>query len=420
MARVWIAPVGCEVSRADAEALLEELAGAGHTAAARVSDAEAALVTTCCVTREAERSSRQAARRLARRGLPVVVKGCAATFDAAQFAAAGIVVAARDQATAALAALIASRGSADLAMPAAETPESPSAASRSGARHRSILKAQDGCAGVCTYCAVRLVRGALWSMPLDDALDRARRVIQGGCGEIVLSGVNLGLYRDDAGHDLAGLVRALAGLPGLARLRLSSIEPQHVDANLLAALAHPRVARHLHLPLQSADDEVLAAMRRPYAWADYQRVLEDVRRELRGTIITTDVIVGFPLESDGAFARTLDAIDAPAGLFGRVHVFPYSRRPGTAAAELPPLPDEVVRRRRDLAVAAAARSREAAARTLLGRRLDVVVEDRRDGLCRGYSSEYVRCYIEASIPPGALVRVTARAEHAEGLLCELA
>lgn len=422
MARIWIAPVGCKVSRADAESLLEELVAAGHTAAARVSEAEAALVTTCCVTREAERSSRQMARRLARRGLPVVVTGCAATFDAAQFRKDGITVAARDQAPAALAALVragetGTSVAAALRAGAAGAAEMPAA--RAAARHRAILKAQDGCSGVCAYCAVRLVRGELWSMPLAEAQARAARVIAGGCGEIVLSGVNLGLYRDDSGHDLADLVLALCGLPYLQRLRLSSIEPQHVNARLIEALAHPRVARHLHLPLQSADDAVLTAMRRPYTWADYERVLGDVRRVLPGTIITTDVIVGFPLESDDAFARSLAAIDAPAGLFGRVHVFPYSSRPGTAAAELLPLLDEVVRRRRDLAVAAAARSRSAAARWLLGRRLDVVVEDHRDGFSRGYSSEYARCYVSASIPPGQLVRVIARAEHAEGLLCEL-
>lgn len=410
MARVWIAPVGCKVSRADAEALLEELVAAGHTAASRVDDAEAALVTTCCVTREAERSSRQAARRLVRRGLPVVVTGCAATFDAAQFTGDRVRVAARDEAAAALVALL---GQSDAVA-------APATAVRAGARHRFILKAQDGCSGVCAYCAVRLVRGELWSEPLGDALERARAVIAAGCGEIVLSGVNLGLYRDAAGYDLADLVRELAGLPGLGRLRLSSIEPQHVDGRLLESLAHPRVARHLHLPLQSADDEILTAMGRPYDWVGFRRVLRDVHAALPGTIITTDVIVGFPLESDAAFGRTLAAIDAPAGRFGRVHVFPYSSRPGTPAAGLVPLPDEEVRRRRDLAVAAAARSRAAAARALLGRRLEVVVEDRHDGFSRGYSAEYVRCYLEPVVSPGTLVPVIARAEHAEGLLCELA
>ena len=182
---------------------------------------------------------------------------------------------------------------------------------------------------------MRLVRGRPRSTSLRDALAAARAALARGCGEIVLSGIDLGAWRDGELR-LPDLVLALAELPGLARLRLSSLEPRHLDERLLEALAHPRVARHLHVPLQSADDAVLAAMRRPYTFAQYASAAARMQARLGDCMLSTDVIVGFPAEDDAAFGRTLAALES--GLFGRVHVFAYSPRPGTAAAELPPLP----------------------------------------------------------------------------------
>ena len=206
------------------------------------------------------------------------------------------------------AGVAASRAGADAAAPRA-TP---------GARTRLVLKVQDGCAGACTYCVVRLVRGEPRSVSLEDALAAARAGIAGGCGEVVLSGIDLGAWRD-GGARLPELVEAVAGLDGLRRVRLSSVEPRHVDAALLASLAHPRVARHLHVPLQSADDGVLRDMRRPYTWEGYLRAVGGLRRAAGsagapgaaggrdttsgGATLSTDVIVGYPTEDEAAFAR---------------------------------------------------------------------------------------------------------------------
>jgi threonylcarbamoyladenosine tRNA methylthiotransferase MtaB len=166
--------------------------------------------------------------------------------------------------------------------------------------------------------------------------------------------------------------------------------------------------------LQSADDGVLAAMARPYTFAEFVETAARVRRRLGRVMLSTDVIVGFPAEDEAAFGRTLAAIEG--GLFGRVHVFAYSARPGTAAAELPPLPAAVVKERRARALAAAATAAAATRRAALGRPAEVLLEDRRDGLKRGYSSEYVRYYVRGHARLGEMVAVAADGEYGDGVV----
>ncbi|HUK77373.1 MAG TPA: MiaB/RimO family radical SAM methylthiotransferase, partial [Thermoleophilia bacterium] len=356
---------GCKVSQADSEAVLASLARRGCRPVADPAQADVQVVLTCGVTGEAERSSRQLARRLAVHGRPVVVAGCAAALRPEQFAGPDLCVAGPGEGVAAdpeavAACVLETAGSRGLvpaapAAPAAAVSQAAVAAPAGAAartRTRFTLKAQDGCAGSCSYCAVRLVRGRPWSLAAGEAVEQARAALAAGCGEIVLSGIDVGAYRDAAsGDDLAGLVRRLVKLPALRRLRLSSIEPRHLTADLIEAIAEPLVARHLHVPLQSADDGVLAVMGRPYTWEDYRAAVEAARRRLPGLALSTDLIVGFPAEDEAAFERSLAAV--ADGLFSRVHVFSYSPRAGTAAAELRPLPPATVKRRARLAREAA-------------------------------------------------------------------
>jgi threonylcarbamoyladenosine tRNA methylthiotransferase MtaB len=376
--------VGCKVSQADGEEALAGLAAAGLEPVTARDAADVVVVHTCCVTSEAERKSRRLVRRAASAGKRVVVAGCAAALRPEQFEGDGVTVAAQPD-WAALAAEVgggkgggSGAGTAVRAREtneqerAAATGEAPSEAPRAtpGARTRLVLKVQDGCAGACSYCVVRVVRGEPRSVSLDDALAAARAGIARGCGEVVLSGIDLGAWRD-GGMRLPELVAAVAELDGLRRVRLSSVEPRHVDARLLETLAHPRVARHLHVPLQSADDGVLRAMKRPYTFDRYLRAVAGLRRAPGGAMLSTDVIVGYPTEDEVAFARTLEALQS--GLFGRAHVFAYSPRPETAAAELPPLPAAVVKERKGRALAAAEAAALAARRATLGREAEVLV-----------------------------------------------
>jgi len=416
MATYRTAFVGCKVSQADSEAAASELAAASLSAAPVGHDADVCVLMSCCVTAEAERKSRQLARRLARGSRAVLVGGCAARLRPEQFEGEGI----RPLSGSSLAALATSPGVCGGGSTMKVRASTESALGVSGARARErrtrlMLKVQDGCPQRCAYCTVRLARGEPWSLEAGEAVRRARRGIDEGCGEVVLTGVNLGEYRDERGVDLAGLVERLTALPGLLRLRLSSLEPGHLTSRLLAALAHEKVARHLHVPLQSADDGVLHAMNRPYTFRRYRELVGAAREALGELALTTDVIAGFPTESEAAFARTLAAIDGPTGLFDRVHVFSYSRRPGTPAESLGTLQPHTVKERAAAARSAAAAARDAAARRALGTPAEVLVEERRDGLWRGYSSQYVRYYLAGDGARGRLVTAVADGLHADGV-----
>ncbi|MGO8683939.1 MAG: MiaB/RimO family radical SAM methylthiotransferase [Thermoleophilia bacterium] len=424
MTRVYAAFVGCKVSQADSEAALAALVAAGHTPVTSRDEADLCLLLSCCVTAEAERKSRQAARRLAGEGRRVIVAGCAAALRPGQFAGERIEVLG-DRPWTALATGThgsAVRGGGNSGV--VEAPSSPMS-DRRRTRTRLTLKVQDGCEQRCTYCTVCLARGPLWSRPLVEVLAAARAGLAGGCGEVVLSGINLGMYRDpQSGAGLPELIECLTALDELVRLRLSSLEPVHLQPDLFAALAHAKVARHLHVPLQSADDSVLAGMGRPYTFAEYSAAIAALRRRLPGLLLSTDVIIGFPTEDEAAFERTLAVISAvapaplagPGGrLFGRVHLFTYSSRPGTAAAALTPLPADVVKGRMQAALAVARSAAHAASLAAVGQPAEVLVEERRDGFWRGYSSTYLRYYLQGEAHGGQLVSAVATGEYNDGL-----
>jgi threonylcarbamoyladenosine tRNA methylthiotransferase MtaB len=395
MATFSVRSLGCKVSQTDAHAVREALLRDGHREVATRDGGDVAVVNACCVTHEAVSKSRQAASRAARSHARVYVTGCAANLDGAWGGLPENVLV--------------------VAKPSEETPAAVAGdvgaiacvqADARVERTRAFVKIQDGCSFSCAFCVVPLVRGGTRSRTAEAVLVEIRRRVSQGHREVVLTGINLGLFRDRAsGWRLPRLVREAANVPGLARLRLSSIEPNHLDAELVAAVREePTVAKHLHVPLQSGDDRVLRAMARRYTAADYLRRLDP----LRGVVnLTTDAIVGFPGEDEAAFARTLAAVDE-AGIT-KVHVFPYSPRPGTRTAEADPVPPEVKRER---SARLRARSDEALRRrweSKLGSEDEVLVD--RPG--RGYGDDYSPWLVDA--PVGSLVRARAAAVTAEGI-----
>jgi threonylcarbamoyladenosine tRNA methylthiotransferase MtaB len=386
--------LGCKVSYADAQAIRERLLADGHVE--REDGAEIAVVNTCCVTHEAVRKSRHAAARAAREHQRVYVTGCGANLSADGFAGLPdnvVVVARRSE----------------------ETPEfvardvGPIGCVQGESRLdrvRAFVRVQDGCSFSCAFCVIPLVRGPSRSRKADAVLREIRKRVAQGHREVVLTGINLGCYRDrEARYSLADLVRATGSTPGLARLRLSSIEVNHVNAELVAALREtPNVARHLHVPLQSGDDGILRAMGRRYSSATYLRRVAP----LLDFNLTTDVIVGFPGEDELAFRRTLDVV-AEAGIT-KVHVFPYSPRPGTATAAADSVPVAVKRQRSERL---REQSRVASLerwRSKLGRD-DVVLVDRPG---RGYGDDYSPWLLRGDV--GELVPVRGRAVTEEGIL----
>src|SRR5919202_6754212 len=274
-------------------------------------------------------------------------------------------------------------------------------------RVRAFVKVQDGCSFSCAFCVIPQVRGPSRSRPAGAVLAEIERRVAQGHREIVLTGINLGCYRDRAaGYDLPRLIREAGVIDGVARLRLSSIEVNHVGPELVAALREtPSVSRHLHVPLQSGDDGVLRDMARRYSPATYLRRLAPLRDDFN---LTTDVIVGFPTETDAAFERTL-AVVAEAGIT-KVHVFPYSPRPGTPTAARDDVPVGVKKERGALLRRASDRACREHWRRKVGSE-DVVLIDRPG---RGYGDDYSPWLRDGSV--GSLVRVRGASVCDEGIL----
>jgi threonylcarbamoyladenosine tRNA methylthiotransferase MtaB len=395
--------LGCKVSHADVQEIRERLLADGHedrTRAARAgAGADVAVISTCCVTNEAVAKSRKAAARAARTHGRVYLTGCAANLGRAFHGLPPnvTVVSRRSEDTAAFVA--GDVGAIGCVQADARLD-----------RVRAFVKIQDGCSFSCSFCVIPLVRGSSRSRSAEAVLGEIRRRVAQGHREVVLTGINLGCFRDrDAGYDLPRLVREAGETPGLARLRLSSIEINHVSEALVAALRETPVAsRHLHVPLQSGDDSVLRAMRRRYTVSTFLRRLEPLASEFN---LTSDVIVGFPAEDEAAFARTLRTVEQ-AGLT-KVHVFPYSPRPGTVTAGDDPVSPAD---KRDRGARLRALSHELCRRRWQGKlgSVDTVLVDRPG---RGYGDDYSPWLFEpaAAAPIGELIRVRAGAVTEEGI-----
>jgi threonylcarbamoyladenosine tRNA methylthiotransferase MtaB len=393
MASFSVGFLGCKVSYADAQAVREQLLGDGHVETDGGGDI--AVVNTCCVTHEAISKSRQAVSRAARTYERVYVTGCGANLVGAFDGSATnvTVISARSED---VPAAVAGDVGAIACVQAHARLE----------RTRAFVKIQDGCSFSCAFCVIPLVRGGTRSRRAAAVLSEVERRVAQGHREIVLTGVNLGCFRDrEAGFALPRLVREAGALPGVERLRLSSIEVNHLSDELTAAMREtPSASRHLHVPLQSGDDTVLRAMRRRYSAAQYVAKLEP----LGDFNLTADVIVGFPGESEEAFARTLDVVER-AGIT-RVHAFPYSPRPGTATAADDPVPASVKKER---SARLRGLSEELSRRRWVSRlgTTDRVLVDRPG---RGYGDDYTPWFVEAKV--GELLHARAVGVTGEGIL----
>ena len=405
--------LGCKVSQADAMLARRALLEAGHVEVAQA-DAEVHVINTCCITREAESKSRQSVRRSLATAGAVHVAGCAVNLNARQFAEIDSrvkpFVGTAEEVAAEIGGCVDLEHDVLARQPVAQA-----------GRTRGFVKVQDGCDCHCAYCIIPTVRGGARSRPASAILREAAQRVAAGQPEMVMTGISVGDYIDpESGLELGDLMMEIARVPGVRRVRLSSVEVIHVKDSLLHALTRePKVCPHLHVPMQSGDDGVLAAMGRHYTSAEYLSQIASLRDAAPHVNLTTDVIVGFPTEDERAFERTLAAIDAAH--ITRVHVFSYSPRPGTVAEQLGDRvsPPEKKRRSRELRARSEVRSRHHRS-SKLGSTEAVLIDKVADAQCSGYTADYTRCYLPAGAGErGEIVDAACIELYADGIKCEL-
>lgn len=332
--QVYLKAIGCRLNEAELESWANEFQRRGHSITSAPQGADVVVFNSCAVTGEAARKSRQQVRKLHRenRMAKLVVSGCYATLAADQVAAelgVDLVVdnAQKDQ--------LVARVERELTPPAISiaAAEPGEAALFARGRQRAFVKVQDGCRYRCTYCIVTLARGQERSRPARDIVKEINNLVEQGIREVVLTGVHVGGYGSDTGSDLAELVRTLLADTDLPRLRLASVEPWDLPPAFLRLFENRRLMPHLHLPVQSGCDSVLRRMSRRCHTGDFEALIDEARREVADFNVTTDIIVGFPGESEGEWRQTLDFAERLR--FGHIHIFAYSPRAGTKAATLP-------------------------------------------------------------------------------------
>lgn len=389
------ATLGCKVNQYETQRILDSFEARGFAITEFHQAADVYVINTCSVTQAAERKSRQMVRRLARQNpdAVVIMTGCygeMAQIKGEVVPEATLVVPNPDKLRT-LDYLLRAFPRFAQALEDAPAQRLPKPAGRT----RATVKVQDGCNVFCSFCSIPYTRRVMGSRPMAEILDEVRRLADQGHREIVVTGVLVGSYGPETGSggpDLGGLLRRLAKVPGIERVRLSSIEPTQVTASLLQAFAEePKLCNHLHIPLQSGDSRILRAMNRPYDQTFYLRLCDRAYRLLPDLAITSDILVGFPGEDRAAFESTLHVARTVG--FARAHVFRYSPRPGTPAAQMDDQTTEAEKEARVQELAALCRETQRQYITrYLGRTLKVLVEgkEKEGGLLSGYTENYIR------------------------------
>lgn len=346
--KVFFDSIGCRLNQSEIEKFASQFRAAGHEVVASAAEADLVVINTCSVTVEAASDSRQKIRQAARAGAgQIVLTGCWSTLEpqaAAELPGVGRLIPNSEKDD--LASAVLGVETFDLE-PLARQPL-PGVHQRT----RAFLKVQDGCDNLCTYCVTRLARGAGRSVSVEQVLDDARFAVAGGARELVLTGVHLGSWGREMNPParLQDLIAALLAWGGMQRLRLSSLEPWEIDPELIELWRDPRLCRHLHLPLQSGSQSVLRRMLRKTELPEFARLIQQFRAAAPGMAITTDLIAGFPGETEEEFQAGLDFVRRMD--FAGGHVFPYSARPGTSAARMTGQVPHPLRRQRAAALRA--------------------------------------------------------------------
>ena len=418
--------LGCKVNQYETQAMEQLLTALGHTLCPEGADCDTVIVNTCTVTAVADRKNRTLIRRLRREHPQAVlgVCGCYAQLNAEDIAALGVDVvsgsAGREEFLQRLLQRVERRGEGteiqvDEALHRRSFEVLP--AGGLAARTRAMLKVQDGCNNFCTYCIIPYARGPVRSEPLATAVAQAAALAAEGYREIVLTGIEIASwgweFKD--GNRLPQLVRALCkAVPGV-RVRLGSLEPRVIDGEFLSLADCKNLCPQFHLSMQSGCDTVLKRMRRKYDTARYLQSVEDLKRAFPGCAITTDMIVGFPGETEEEFSQSLDFIRRCG--FAHMHIFPYSRREGTPAAAMPDQITKQVKEERARRAGAVAQALfEQYHTAMLGTRVPVLFEQVEGGLSTGHAPNGAKVYAEGEALHNQIRTVRLERLYREGLL----
>ena len=403
--------IGCKVNQCECDSLMTGLKQLGHEVSDELVFADNYIINTCAVTKEAERKSRQFVGKVKRINpkADVYVIGCASEKNAEQFSIKGVKYVSGTAKKEAVLQMISGVHIADLPDEYEQLPLG------TNFRARAYVKIEDGCNNFCAYCIIPYLRGRCRSRSIESIREECLKLAQ-DTDEIVLTGINVSCYGPDIGTSLGALIIALSDLP--ARIRLSSLEANVIDEDFLQTLVKAgNVCPHFHLSLQSGSDTVLQSMHRRYTAEEYKQKVDLIRSYFPTAAITTDIIVGFPTETEELFEETLAFAEAIG--FANIHVFPYSRRFGTEAYPLGALPDAVMADRVKRLTELRDRLKKAYESPFVGSDLEVVVETSDGVFAEGYSENYIRVYIpDRDFTPGKKITVTIEGERADGLLAK--
>lgn len=419
--------LGCKTNQYETQAMERLLARQGHSIASFQEPCDGYIINTCSVTAVADRKNRTVIRRCRREHPQAVIGvcGCYSQHAAGQVRELGVDViggsGAREQFLQDMLTALQTRTRQehlDNALRRREFEILPPGGLQE--RTRAMLKVQDGCANFCTYCIIPYTRGPVRSAPVELAVAQARQLEQAGYREIVVTGIEIAGW----GRDLPGrppvwqLICAVCdAVPGL-RIRLGSLEPRIVTGEFVRELAsRPNLCPQFHLSMQSGSDGVLARMKRKYTCQEYLASLNRLREHFPGCAVTTDMIVGFPGETEEEFAQSLRFIQTCG--FAEMHIFPYSRRPGTPAADMPgQLPTAVKEARSRAAIAVARQMSESYRRGIVGTVQQLLVEGMEGDFSVGHAMNYVKIYLPGEFPRNEIQNVTVTGLYADGVTAE--
>ena len=401
--------IGCKVNQCECDSLMTGLKALGHEVTDELVFADNYVINTCAVTKEAERKSRQFVGKVKRINpkADVYVIGCASEKNAEQFTLKGVKYISGTAKKDAVLQMLSGVHISEIPNVYESLPQG------TNFRARAYVKVEDGCNNFCSYCIIPYLRGRVRSRSLESIREECIRAAE-TTDEIVLTGINLSAYGTDIGSNLATLLNELKDIP--VRLRLGSLEVNVINEDFMHALvASENICPHFHLSLQSGSDGVLESMNRHYTTSEYRTKVSLIRTYFPTAAITTDIIVGFPTETDEMFEETL-SFAREIG-FANIHVFPYSRRSGTAAYPLGALPDNVMNERVSRLIALRDELKKAYESSFVGCELEVVVESSDGVFAEGYSDNYIRVYIpDRDYRPGKKITVTIEGERADGLM----